>query len=202
MNNDQSWSKTPNFLIEALIKARLPGTYKDVCWTIIRKTYGWHKKEDGIALSQFELLTGLAKSYICQIIPKLVSRRIVVKKISKGRQPNVFSISENINDWDVEFRKGHPPLTTYKQLEDTIGEQALKVFSQSELNEDSQLKLTHNINNKDKEINTSFKSSLFSSKDKDGVAESIGEVLENHSLAGNLGRYYREKILKQRVNSG
>ena len=49
---------------EALVGFRIPGEQRQVLDYIIRETYGWRKKEDGIALSQFVQATGLKKQNV------------------------------------------------------------------------------------------------------------------------------------------
>jgi len=51
---------------------------------IIRKTYGWHKISDRIALSQFEEGTGLKKTTVCKAINKLSSMNLIVTQ--KGNE--------------------------------------------------------------------------------------------------------------------
>lgn len=100
MNN---YIQFPTELFEAFMKAKLPATHISVCLAIIRKTYGWHKEEDMISLSQFKELTGLARSYICaEIIPKLLEKRII-KRTSKGKS-YMYKVNEDITEWAVDFR--------------------------------------------------------------------------------------------------
>ena len=66
-----------NELVEALSKLRMSGQEWQVLLVIWRKTYCWHKAADTIALSQFQIATGLAKSNICRAIKKLLSKKII-----------------------------------------------------------------------------------------------------------------------------
>ena len=49
---------------QALCKIRIPGEARQVLDAIIRKTWGWNKKEDRISLSQFVDATGLKKDKV------------------------------------------------------------------------------------------------------------------------------------------
>jgi phage replication O-like protein O len=66
-----------NEIVEALAKIRISGEEMQCLWVIFRKTYGWHKKEDHIALSQFSEFTGLKKPAVCRAITKLLSKKII-----------------------------------------------------------------------------------------------------------------------------
>ena len=43
-----------NEIMDALAHIRIPGEARQVLDVILRKTYGWKKKEDEISLSQFK----------------------------------------------------------------------------------------------------------------------------------------------------
>jgi phage replication O-like protein O len=61
-----------NEIFEAFARTRIPGEARQVMDFILRKTYGWHKKQDAISLSQFVEGTGLNKPHVCQAINHLV----------------------------------------------------------------------------------------------------------------------------------
>lgn len=66
-----------NELVEALCRVQLSGYESRVLWALFRKTYGWHKKEDRISLSQFQALTGLPIPKISNTLNRLVLRKMV-----------------------------------------------------------------------------------------------------------------------------
>ena len=57
---------------------------------IFIKTYGWKKKEDWIALSQFQSMTGISKPSIIRALNKLFTKNIIYKKV------NDFGVSYGI----------------------------------------------------------------------------------------------------------
>jgi len=69
-----------NEIVDKLCSYRLSGEEWMVLLTILRKTYGYQKKEDVISLSQFFKATGLAKPSICRAINKLVKKKVISKK--------------------------------------------------------------------------------------------------------------------------
>ena len=67
-----------NEIMDAFASIRIPGEARQVLDFIIRKTWGWQKKEDLIPLSQFILATKLKKATICKAIKKLELMNLVI----------------------------------------------------------------------------------------------------------------------------
>lgn len=57
MKNHDHYIKIPTNYLEAKAKMRIPGCADQILRVIERKTFGWHKEQDGISLSQFRELT-------------------------------------------------------------------------------------------------------------------------------------------------
>ena len=55
---ENGYIKIATELYDALCGIRIPGEARQVFDVILRKTYGWNKKKDAIALSQFVEATG------------------------------------------------------------------------------------------------------------------------------------------------
>jgi phage replication O-like protein O len=74
---------------------------------IFRKTYGWDKKEDRIALSQFAAITGMKKQHISRALSKLVLRNMIYRVTQSGNQlPNqvtpmiiTYGIQKDFEKW-------------------------------------------------------------------------------------------------------
>lgn len=79
----ENFTKVPNEIIEAIASSRVFCARARVVAAIIRKTYGWNKKEDWISLSQFEAITGIGKSNICRTLNQLVKAKIIIKSDNK-----------------------------------------------------------------------------------------------------------------------
>lgn len=88
-----------NTIVDALANSRLSAYESAVVWAVIRRTYGWTKKdgtrktEDWIALSQFEEATGIAQSHISRTIKLLILRRILTKR---GK---FLGINKRVEEW-------------------------------------------------------------------------------------------------------
>lgn len=81
--SSENFTKIPNEILEALAKIRLGSYETRLLLFIIRKTYGWHKKTDWIALSQLSEGTGISKPNVCRTIRSLVARNIIVRGRNK-----------------------------------------------------------------------------------------------------------------------
>jgi len=77
---ENGYLRIANEIVDKLCSYRLSGEEWMVLLTILRKTYGYQKKEDVISLSQFFKATGLAKPSICRAINKLVEKKVISKK--------------------------------------------------------------------------------------------------------------------------
>jgi phage replication O-like protein O len=87
-------------LIEFMAGYRISGEEWQVLLVIWRKTYGWHKKEDAIALSQFNLLSKMAKPHINRALKKLLSKKvIVIAKNGNTLSPNTYSFNKHYDEW-------------------------------------------------------------------------------------------------------
>ena len=90
---DGNFTQVPNGILEALAKTHLSPNESKIVFLVIRKTYGWHKSEDWIALSQFEKHTGITRSNVCRYIKALIGRNILV------RQDKRVKLNEDTTKW-------------------------------------------------------------------------------------------------------
>lgn len=58
---ENGYTKIATEIIEKFCYYRISGEEWLVLWVVLRKTYGWNKKEDKISLSQFADLTKLSR---------------------------------------------------------------------------------------------------------------------------------------------
>jgi len=75
--------QAPNVLFENLARTYLSPNESKIVSFIIRKTYGWHKLEDWIALSQIVEATGIAKPNVSRTLNSLKRRNIIERPDSK-----------------------------------------------------------------------------------------------------------------------
>lgn len=76
---DGEYTRIHNAILEALAKARLTGSEFRCVFYLLRKTYGWNKKEDRISLSQWAEGTDTKRNHVMSILNGLIAKKIIYK---------------------------------------------------------------------------------------------------------------------------
>lgn len=97
---DDGYTRIANLILEALAMARLNGVQKGICMFLFRRTYGWNRSEDAIALSEFAEACGSGRSYISRQISALIRKNIVCRVAYQPGKTPVYSFITRIADWD------------------------------------------------------------------------------------------------------
>lgn len=100
--------RVSNELWDAYCRIRIPGEPRQVLDVIIRKTYGYHKKEDRIPLSQFVLATGTKKPNIIRSINTLLSMNLIIK--TDTPRGNMYKVNKDFDTWKP-LSKAIPPVS-------------------------------------------------------------------------------------------
>ena len=101
MSNPQienGYTKLANEILERLCFPGINGSEYRILNSVIRKTYGFHKKKDRIPISQFQKLTKMNRPQTVRTIRSLVSKRILIK--NKG----TYAFNKNWEEWVVSKR--------------------------------------------------------------------------------------------------
>lgn len=88
-----------NDVWDALIKIRVPGEAMQVLLFIIRKTWGFGKKEDFISLSQFCLATGIRKRNIIRGLAKLSQINIISVVQKDTTLLRLYRFNKDFDTW-------------------------------------------------------------------------------------------------------
>jgi phage replication O-like protein O len=86
-------------ILDHLCTIRISGEARQVLDFVIRKTYGFSKKEDRIALSQFVKGTGLKKSTICKAIKKLEVMNLIAITQKGNEIDKTYGINKDFDSW-------------------------------------------------------------------------------------------------------
>lgn len=86
-----------NEIVESLARWHLSSYENRILWVVFRKTYGWHKKDDWISLSQFCVSTGLSRPHVCRAIKMLITQNIVTKGGTKYKP--LYRFQKNFDIW-------------------------------------------------------------------------------------------------------
>jgi phage replication O-like protein O len=90
-------SAISNELLEAIIRTHFSPTESAVFWTVVRKTYGWHKKIDRISFTQFEETTRMDRRHVSPALKSLIQRNIVLRQ---GKGYNLeYGVQKNYENW-------------------------------------------------------------------------------------------------------
>lgn len=99
---ENGFTPIANEIIEQLVKGDLLGSELALILLVIRKTYGYHKKEDCISLTQFEQGLGLSRHTVIKTIRNLVYNRMLVKGGSLGMSGTLYKFNKNWHEWVVK----------------------------------------------------------------------------------------------------
>lgn len=120
---ENGYTKISNEIIEALAKTKLNGEALRILFVIIRKTYGYNKKEDKISLSQFMLTTSLMKSAVCRGLKRLINMNIIIKIDNEDIQ--IYRFNKDFDSWKsltkllMDSKSLTKPLTTVNETVNT-----------------------------------------------------------------------------------
>jgi phage replication O-like protein O len=102
VQKENGYTTIANELIEALMHTNLSPYQSRIFWAIVRKTYGFHKKEDRISHGQFVEATGIEKRNIARTLKELEQRNLVtVKKTSPKKI--YYGIQKDYEQWVNSF---------------------------------------------------------------------------------------------------
>jgi phage replication O-like protein O len=95
---ENGYTRIANELLEKMMVTSIPARHKDLWWFVVRKTYGFHKKQDVISLSQFQKGLRIDRSSVCRIIKDLVAWNLL------GKIQGKYWIIKDYTKWVVAYR--------------------------------------------------------------------------------------------------
>jgi len=118
---DNGYTRIANEIMDNLAKIRIAGEARQMLDVIIRKTYGFNKKEDKISTSQFIKLTGLSRIAIPKARRKLLFLNLITVSQKGYSQGLTYSIQKDYEKWkpypkkDTVSKKGRRGIQKSKQ---------------------------------------------------------------------------------------
>lgn len=94
---ENGYTAISNEILDALIKTKINSDAWKLALFIIRKTYGFNKKQDMIALSQFVLATQLKKSVVCRGLNRLQSMNIIIRIANE--ECTIYRFNKDFDTW-------------------------------------------------------------------------------------------------------
>lgn len=93
-------------LIEALARVCVGGSVRQIVDVVIRKTYGFNKKDDRISIDQFKKATGLSRRSVIYAVQEAEAKRLIFvirKKILGGKnEVNSYRFNKDYDLWVVQ----------------------------------------------------------------------------------------------------
>ncbi len=88
-----------NELLEAMCRTHLSPYEWRVLLAIARLTWGWHKKEDTISMTQIAEITGIDRRHVQRSIRNLTPRQVLADTTTGVRRPLSLRINKNYEEW-------------------------------------------------------------------------------------------------------
>lgn len=103
---EDGYTAIANEIMNALARIRIAGEARQMLDVIIRKTYGYNKKSDQIATSQFIKLTGLSRPSVHKNRKKLLYMNLITVT-QKGYTPKTYMFNKDFETWGSVSKKGY-----------------------------------------------------------------------------------------------
>lgn len=94
---ENGFTMIANELLEAILAGGFSHREQSVIFAIIRKTYGYAKKEDDMSAAQIGALCGVARQHVTSTLNALVARNVIAKRT--GRFGMIVSIQKDYRKW-------------------------------------------------------------------------------------------------------
>jgi phage replication O-like protein O len=115
---EDGYTRLANELLDAFIRAGLTSRQWAVAMAIVRKTYGFNKKEDDLGLSQISEMTGIAKAHVSVAVRELEARRIITRK--QGVFGHKLGINKHLKTWLAGVTKSVTGVTETVTVTDSV----------------------------------------------------------------------------------
>jgi len=88
-------------ILELLARQTLSGREFRCLMLLFRKTYGYHKKEDRISLSQWEQGTGIPRTRVGAVLAELVAKNVITRTDNGANRPATWGFNKHFETWQV-----------------------------------------------------------------------------------------------------
>jgi len=98
---ENGYTKIANELLEAVIKFPMCDYEHRIFWFIVRKTYGYEKREDWISQKQIIKDTGILKQHVSRTVKRLLEKKMIIKsekKIGIQKDYDLWKLPEQVTN--------------------------------------------------------------------------------------------------------
>ncbi len=99
---EHGFTRLADELLDALIEFDFTKRQCKVLLAVIRKTYGFQKKEDDMTAQQLARMTGLERANVIRTINELVKMQVLYKR--PGHYGQVLGVNKDYEAWAVSSR--------------------------------------------------------------------------------------------------
>lgn len=96
---ENGFTRLADELLDALIRYPFTKRQYKVLLAVIRKTYGFQKREDDITAPQLAAITGLDRANVIRAINELVALNVIYKRA--GQYGQMLKINKDYETWAV-----------------------------------------------------------------------------------------------------
>lgn len=121
MDTSKGYIRIANDIWDALIKSHFSGHERQIIDVVMRKTWGYNKKEDCISLSQFAEMTGIDRRNVVRAIQKLVDRNVITRGEITPRKGGLYSLNKQFNTWKGKEVGAKSPLALGAKTPPKVG---------------------------------------------------------------------------------
>ena len=114
MSKEPTFTKVPNYILEAMMISDLTSREFRVLLAVIRKTAGYHETEARLSNAELSAATRLDKSDVAKTVNRLIARDIISEVESAGfSHGRVLSLNTHTDEWkEVPPTVGNSPTPT------------------------------------------------------------------------------------------
>lgn len=98
---DEGYTRIVNEIIENLCRQVLGPDEWRLIMAIFRLTYGWHRRDRQIALSEFSKMTGMSRRNCLRGLKKLEARNMLSVVRTDTRKPSTYRFQKNYEKWNL-----------------------------------------------------------------------------------------------------
>ncbi|MBT4485532.1 MAG: replication protein [Candidatus Latescibacteria bacterium] len=77
---EKGYLSIANEIIEALARTKMSAYQSRIIMAILRRTYGFHKKEDQISIWRIANMTGIRETHVSRTLKELEMRKIICRR--------------------------------------------------------------------------------------------------------------------------
>lgn len=103
---EDGWVRIANGLLEALYRARLPGSYFQVILAIIRLTYGHQRKSEWLSAREIADETGLSRPRAHAVMMRLLAKGMLGRQSAGARRKSLWWVVKDYDQWSDLSRNG------------------------------------------------------------------------------------------------